>query len=59
MAYILGNQIVTSLSWCPNSYLSDSIYSNEDGSGFSVSWFDNGSISSRGKYSAGHKQDGL
>ena len=59
MAYILGNQIGTSLSWCPNSYLSDSIYSNDDGSGFSVSWFDNGSISSRGKYSVGHKQDGL
>jgi len=57
--YIHGKQTGTSLSWHPNGYLSDSIYSNEDGSGFSVSWFDNGSISARGKYSAGHKQDGL
>ncbi|MDD5184787.1 MAG: energy transducer TonB [Paludibacter sp.] len=57
--YIHGKQIGTSLSWYPNGYLSDSIYTNEDGSGYSVSWFDNGSISSRGKYSAGHKQDGL
>ena len=57
--YIHDKQIGTRLSWHQNGYLSDSIYSNEDGSGFSVSWFDNGSISSRGKYSAGHKQDGL
>ncbi len=57
--YLHGKQIGTSLSWQPNGYLSDSIYTNEDGSGISISWFDNGSISSRGKYSAGHKQNGL
>lgn len=58
-AYLQGNQHGTSLSWHPNGRLADSTYSNEDGSGYSASWFDNGSISSRGKYSAGHKQDGL
>lgn len=57
--YLHDKQIGTSLLWHPNGYLFDSIYSNDDGSGFSVSWFDNGSISSRGKYSAGHKQHGL
>jgi Uncharacterized protein conserved in bacteria len=57
--YSHGKQIGLRLSWHSNGILSDSIYTNADGSGFAVSWFDNGSISSRGKYSAGHNQDGL
>lgn len=57
--YLNDKQISTSLSWHPNGVLSDSVYTNEDGSGFSTSWFDNGVVSSRGKYSVGHKQDGL
>ena len=59
IVYRSGRQIGVSLSWHPNGVLSDSVYTDEDGSGFAVSWFDNGSISSRGKYSAGHKQEGL
>lgn len=59
IVYLHDKQIGVGLSWYPNGYLSDSLYTNEDGSGGSISRFDNGSISSTGQYSAGHKQNGL
>ncbi len=56
--YAQGKQVGTSLSWFPNGYPQDSIYTNEDGSGNQVSWFDNGILSARGRFSKGKKQNG-
>ena len=56
--YSAGNMIGTSLSWHPTGYISDSSTWNEDGSGIQVSWFENGSPSVAGLYSAGTKQNG-
>lgn len=53
-----GKQIGKSLSWYPNGFQCDSISLNEDGSGVSVTWFDNGAPSATGRYSAGMKQNG-
>lgn len=57
--YLHDKPIGTSISWHPNGFIADSVYTNEDGSGVSKSWFGNGSISSIRKYSIGHKKDGL
>jgi antitoxin component YwqK of YwqJK toxin-antitoxin module len=56
--FLHDKKIGTSLSWYPNGYKSDSTYSNVNESGIAVSWFDTGSPSSAGRYSAGNKQDG-
>lgn len=56
--YSNGNISGTSLSWHPNGFISDSTIQNEDGSGLHVSWFENGSPSLVGLYSAGRKQNG-
>lgn len=53
-----GKQVGTSLSWYKNGYLKDSTILNEDSSGVSVTWFDNGLLSSVGRYSADMKQNG-
>ena len=41
------------LRWYSNGFMSDSSVTNEDGSGVSVSWFDDGKISSAGYLAAG------
>ena len=56
-SFYKNNQVIgTSLSWHPNGFLSDSSFYNEDGSGISVKWFEDGSIASAGRYSAGMKK---
>jgi len=57
--YLHDRAIGKSLSWYPNRNLSDSAYTNADGSGVTKSWFDNRSVSSTGQYAAGHKKQGL
>jgi Uncharacterized protein conserved in bacteria len=56
--FLHDKKIGISLSWYPNGYKRDSTYSNINGSGVEVSWFDTGSPSSAGRYSEGNKQDG-
>lgn len=56
--YDNGNRTGTALSWHSNGFLSDSSVYNTDGSGVSVSWFDNGSPASAGRYSPGYKKTG-
>jgi antitoxin component YwqK of YwqJK toxin-antitoxin module len=56
--YNLDNVTGTRLSWHTNGYISDSTTQNEDGSGVQASWFENGSPSIAGLYSAGRKQHG-
>jgi antitoxin component YwqK of YwqJK toxin-antitoxin module len=57
--YKQDKQIGCRLTWYPNGQLCDSVYTKEDGSGICASWFDNGTLSSRGQYSEGHKEHGL
>lgn len=56
--YENGNITGTALGWHRNGFVSDSSVYREDGSGISVSWFDNGNPSSAGAYSAGRKATG-
>lgn len=58
LTYDEGHLTGTCLKWHPNGYIADSAVYNADGSGVGVSWFDNGSPSSVGSFSAGGKQDG-
>lgn len=53
-----GKKIGTSLSWHENSFIKDSSVYNEDESGMSASWFDNGSPAAAGHYAAGRKMNG-
>ncbi len=46
--YLNAERTGTSLSWHPNGFMKDSIIINNDESGISVSWFDNGNPSSAG-----------
>lgn len=46
------------LMWNREGYLIDSAVFYNDGSGVEVSWFDNGSPSSAGRYAEGHKMNG-
>jgi antitoxin component YwqK of YwqJK toxin-antitoxin module len=52
--YVTG----TTLSWHQNGFLSDSAVYNSDGSGVSVSWFDNGQPAAAGRYNPGYKRNG-
>lgn len=56
--YDHGNARGTSLQWHNNGFLSDSAVYNEDGSTISVSWFDDGSVSSAGHLNALGKPQG-
>jgi antitoxin component YwqK of YwqJK toxin-antitoxin module len=56
--YLYGKPLGTSIAWYPNGYPLDSVISNADGSGIEVTWFDNGMISSVGRYSTGVKKEG-
>jgi antitoxin component YwqK of YwqJK toxin-antitoxin module len=53
-----GKKIGTSLSWYENGFVQDSSIYNEDESGISVTWFDNGNPASAGRYAAGRKMNG-
>ncbi|HWI94239.1 MAG TPA: hypothetical protein VNT20_23360 [Flavisolibacter sp.] len=53
-----GKKIGTSLSWYENSFIMDSSIYNEDESGISASWFDNGNPAAAGHYTAGRKMNG-
>lgn len=50
--------IRNSFKWYANGYLSDSSVWNEDESGLQATWFDNGNVSSTGRYTAGRKANG-
>ena len=56
--YTAGNAVGISMSWHLNGYNADSTVRATDGSGLSVSWFDNGSPSSAGRYVAGGQKHG-
>lgn len=56
--YINGNKVGTAFRWHKNGYIADSSVISEDGSGVSVTWFDNGLPSSAGRFSAGHQMHG-
>lgn len=58
ITYKDGNKTGINLSWHSNGYMADSTAWNPDGSGVEISWFDNGSPGSAGRYSAGYKQNG-
>ena len=53
-----GKKIGTSLSWYENRFIQDSSIYNEDESGVSITWFDNGNPASAGYYAAGRKMNG-
>ena len=53
-----GKKIGTNLSWHENGFLMDSSIYNEDESGISITWFDNGNPASAGHYTAGRKMNG-
>ena len=56
--YIAGSPAGTSLAWHLNGYTRDSAIHNPDGSGLDITWFDNGNLSSAGRYAAGRKMHG-
>ncbi len=56
LTYEEGHLSSTCLKWHRNGRIADSAVSNADGSGVSVSWFDNGNPSSAGRFAAGNKQ---
>ena len=56
--YLNGNMVGTSLSWHPNGYPKDSSIINADGKGLTVTWFNNGSISSAGFIINNRKREG-
>ena len=58
MVFHSGKLYGIGLTWHSNGCLEDSFNLKEDGSGVYVSWFDNGKLSSAGKYSADIKQTG-
>ena len=58
VTYTNGAVVGTRLSWFANGFLSDSSYLKADGSGTSITWFDNGNPSAAGRYAAGSKPQG-
>ena len=56
--YASGEPTGTSLQWYKNRYLSDSSVYNTDGNAVSVSWFDDGAVSSAGRLNALHQNHG-
>ena len=56
--YEQGNVVGTKMAWHRNGFLADSAVLNADGSGVSVSWFDNGSPAAAGRYATGGKLEG-
>lgn len=56
--YLYDYMIGTSLSWHSNGYISDSTAFNIAGRGIHISWFDNGSPSIAGLFSAPGKKTG-
>lgn len=58
ISYSGGKEIGKCFSWFPNGFQRDSIVLNEDRSGVHVSWFDNGTPSAAGRYSANMKKHG-
>lgn len=57
--YLNGQEIGTSLSWDKNGYMIDSTVLDDDGKGVGVHWFENGNVSSKGRYSVGKKKNGI
>ena len=57
-SYSNGHLIGNCYGWYDNGYLSDSATWNADGSGVKVAWFNNGSPSYGGRYSAHEKKNG-
>jgi hypothetical protein len=53
-----GWMMGTSLGWHADGTMADSTVINPDGSGVTVSWWENGNPSEAGRYSAGKKQHG-
>lgn len=56
--YEKDNIVGIKLGWHSNGFLSDSASFGTDGSGLSVSWFDNGNPSEAGRYAVGSKRQG-
>lgn len=56
--YNRDRPVGTSLRWHRNGFLSDSSVFNGDGNAVKVSWFDDGSVSAAGRFSAGYKENG-
>ena len=56
--YKNGTPIGTSLGWHPNGFLKDSTVVNDDGRSVSIEWFDNGNLSSAGRYNDNKKMNG-
>ncbi|RFM27779.1 energy transducer TonB [Deminuibacter soli] len=56
--YNNGHRTGTCLGWYADGTASDSAVWNADGSGIAVAWFNNGSPSFAGRYSAGEKKNG-
>lgn len=57
--YENGKVTGTSLSWYPNGYMRDSSVVSSNGSMISVGWFDNGNLSSAGRYNNEDKKTGV
>jgi antitoxin component YwqK of YwqJK toxin-antitoxin module len=58
-SYNNGHKIGASYRWHENGYPSDSSVWNDDGSGVSVGWFNNGNPSHAGRYGPRAKQEGV
>lgn len=56
--YNAGRVTGTYMSWHPNGYGADSMHFNADGSSVHVSWFENGVLSSAGRYNPLRMQQG-
>jgi antitoxin component YwqK of YwqJK toxin-antitoxin module len=56
--YKNGKIIGTSIGWYANGYPKDSSVVNEDGTNVSVEWFDDGNVSSAGRFNANEKRIG-
>jgi antitoxin component YwqK of YwqJK toxin-antitoxin module len=56
--FVKGKPAGTMLHWHRNLYLSDSAVWNDEGNGIKISWFDNGSPSSSGRFTDWNKKHG-
>ncbi len=57
--YKNGVLIGERIQWFENGYILDSSHYNSDGSGVQISWFDDGKVSSAGRFAAGNKKNGI
>jgi antitoxin component YwqK of YwqJK toxin-antitoxin module len=53
-----GKKVGTALSWYDSGFIMDSSIYNQDESGISAAWFDNGSPAAAGHYTTGRKMNG-